>query len=147
MATLLLLALIVVGLFVLSGCAAAVAPSAAAPAGLPDGVAGDSIAQGTGAAMHVATWARKSMSSCWILHHLPDGHFEHFVVSAGVNDVPGRCVPKIAAWMHAHARHGYWLVGYGAGETAMVVNSAAAYGQIVLFFVTGPDHVHPRSYP
>jgi hypothetical protein len=155
MFTLLFIALVIIGLFVLSGCAV-VEPTPAAtpqPSILRDGAGGDSIAWGTGQALHVATFARVGEPSCpnrkrpGILSLLPAEHFNRFVMSAGVNDAPGLCVPKIAAWMSGHTARGYWLVGYGAPESAMVVNSAAAYGQRVLFFTPGPDRVHPRSYP
>jgi len=62
-----------------------------------DAAIGDSIALGTGRALHVHTFARVGASSCWVLAHMPRRQFEHVVISAGINDAPGRCVRLILA--------------------------------------------------
>lgn len=57
---------------------------------------GDSIALGTGKALHVKTYAKAGKSSCWILDHEVPAHKLHdAVVSAGINDEPGPCVGRL----------------------------------------------------
>jgi len=109
-----------------------------------DGAIGDSIGLGTGRALHVATFARERMSSCWILRHkMPSGYFDHLVVSAGVNDAPGRCVWAIAARLHAGVV--VWIRPINsAGPTIDQV--AKKYGFHVITYRVGRDHLHPASY-
>ncbi len=56
---------------------------------------GDSIALGTGHALGVKTYAWTGASSCTILAYMPQGRFDHVVISAGINDPPGYCVEAI----------------------------------------------------
>lgn len=67
------------------------------PAHAQDVAIGDSIAQGTGYALHVPTYARVGASSCYIMKHLPHASFRYVVVSAGINDAPGPCVARVFA--------------------------------------------------
>jgi len=104
-----------------------------------DGAAGDSIAFGTGHALHVATFARERMSSCWILKHevpLAVGHFDHFAISAGVNDAPGPCLEAIINHIDAgayrqcrgRASHSDSLLRSGARSSASALLSGGCSG-------------------
>jgi hypothetical protein len=65
------------------------------PAKAENAAIGDSIALGTGHALHWSTYARQGMGSCWIYAHMPRRHFDSVVVSAGINDPPGACVAQL----------------------------------------------------
>jgi hypothetical protein len=114
-----------------------------------DGAAGDSIAFGTGHALHVATFARERMSSCWILKHevpLAVGHFDHFAISAGVNDAPGPCLEAIIN--HIDAGQFVLILPPGVNSARAHIASVAAARHIqTVSYVPGRDHLHPRSYP
>ena len=56
---------------------------------------GDSIALGTGSALRVQVSAIVGASSCSIAARAPGGHYEHVVISAGINDPPGACLEAI----------------------------------------------------
>ena len=56
---------------------------------------GDSIALGTGSALRVQVSAKVGASSCSIAARAPGGHYEHVVISAGINDPPGACLDAI----------------------------------------------------
>jgi hypothetical protein len=98
-----------------------------------DAALGDSIAEGTGRALGVPTYARVNSSSCWVLRHTPSGPFDHVVISAGINDAPGACVKTLLDRLRARvvvvilpapintaranvereaARHGFATVSY-----------------------------------
>ena len=62
---------------------------------------GDSIMVGTGHALGIPTYAKKSMGSCWIKNHVPLGHFDHAAISAGINDAPGPCLVQIRQKLNA----------------------------------------------
>jgi hypothetical protein len=104
---------------------------------------GDSLAVGAGAALGVPTIAGVSWSSCFIARVTPRARYDHVVISAGVNDPPGRCIAAIRARISAGSV--VWLRPVnGAGPT--VDRVAAAHGDTVLTYATGRDHVHPGSY-
>jgi len=126
--------------------ALALACLAVSAASASDLALGDSIAFGAGHAMHVQTVAKVGASSCAILGFTPRGHFDRVVISAGVNDPPGRCIAKV-------------LASVDAGEVVLIlppgINSArAAIGRLArehgiktVSYIPGPDGIHPRSYP
>ena len=115
----------------------------AAPAFADVGV-GDSIAVGTSRALHIPVYGKERKSSCWILQHMPlQLASEHVVISAGVNDAPGPCVGRIRA--RVSSSHVCWIRPInGAGHTVDLI--AAAYGDRVLLYKIGADHLHPASY-
>jgi hypothetical protein len=83
---------------------------------------GDSIMEGTGPAMGIPTYARKSMGSCWILGHMPTGQYEHAAISAGINDAPGICLAQIRA--RIKARYVTWILPAN-------INSARAHVEAI----------------
>lgn len=66
-----------------------------------DAAIGDSIALGTGRALHVPTYAAVGKGSCDILKFMSRRHFDHVVISAGINDPPGACVTLIRSEVNA----------------------------------------------
>ena len=74
-------------------------PCAAAHAS--DLAVGDCIAVGTGGALGVTTVARVGASSCAIAGRVPAGVWGNVVISAGINDLPGRCVGEVRSRLHA----------------------------------------------
>jgi hypothetical protein len=60
-----------------------------------DAAIGDSIALGTGNALHVPTYAWIGASSCEILSKMPSGPFGHVVISAGINSPSSPCLAEI----------------------------------------------------
>lgn len=106
---------------------------------------GDSIAVGTGQALHVRTAARVGASSCAILGLAPGGAFEHVVISAGINDPPGSCIESIRQ-RYAGAKV-VWIVPARTAARAHVIALAAKYGDRSVYYRAGGDNTHPRSYP
>ena len=114
-----------------------------APAAASNLALGDSLAIGVGGALGVPTIAGVSWSSCRIAQVTPRGHYDRVVISAGVNDVPGRCVAAIRAKINAGLV--VWIRPInGAGPT--IDRVAAAHGDVVITYALGRDHIHPRSY-
>ena len=105
---------------------------------------GDSIALGTGQALHAPTFAKVGASSCWIADHMPSKvEADVVVISAGVNDPPGRCVPIIREKISA--RKVIWIRPINAARVT-VDHVAAQYHDSVITYRVGPDHLHPASY-
>jgi hypothetical protein len=104
---------------------------------------GDSIALGTGQALHILTIATVGMGSCAIAQRVPSAHFSEVVISAGVNDPPGRCVASIRDKLSAD--HVVWIRPINAAGPT-VDRVAAAHGDRVITYTTGRDHLHPASY-
>jgi hypothetical protein len=108
-------------------------------------VIGDSLAVGFGAAAHIETHARVSASSCAIASFVPSGPADVIVVSAGINDPPGRCLDSLRARLHA--RRIIWILPAPINSArAHVAAVAAAHGDATCSYVTGPRSFHPRSY-
>lgn len=111
---------------------------------------GDSIALGTGQALHVRTVAHEGMGSCWILQHAPGGAFDHVLISAGINDAPGRCIEQIRA-KYAGAKVVWVLPAAINAARAHVASVAAAHGdKVVAYRCRGgcsKSNFHPASYP
>ena len=111
---------------------------------------GDSIAKGTGAALHVPTYARTSMGSCWIFHNTPGGHFDHVVLSAGINDPPGPCLEALRARLTAKSV--VWILPAPINAArAHVYAVAARYGDRTVSYSCGRGgctkrNFHPASY-
>lgn len=114
-----------------------------APTRAGDAAIGDSLALGTGTALHIATFAHVGASSCAIVAFAPRASFDRVVVSAGVNDPPGRCVASLRAAIHA--RIVVWIAPVNSARLAVEM-AASAYGDRVIFYRPGPDGVHPSSY-
>jgi hypothetical protein len=115
----------------------------AAPASAGDAAIGDSIALGTGRALHIATFARVGASSCAILGFAPRASFERVVISAGVNDPPGRCVAALRGAVHA--RIVVWICPVNSARQAVEL-AASAYGDRVIEYLPGRDGIHPAAY-
>lgn len=114
-----------------------------------DAAIGDSIALGTGSALGVPTYARSSMSSCWVLRHLPNQSFDRVVISAGINDAPGRCVDDILS--RVQARHVVVILPAPINSArAHVAAVAAAHGAQTLAYACHGgctrSNFHPGSY-
>lgn len=108
-------------------------------------VIGDSIALGTGTALHVETRARVGAPSCEILRKVPGGRYDVVVISAGVNDPPGRCLEAIRA--RVHARRIIWILPAPINSArAHIAAVACEHGDRTVSYVPGRDHLHPRSY-
>lgn len=111
-------------------------------------VIGDSIALGTGMALHVETRARVGAPSCTILHkEVPRGAYrtDTVVISAGVNDPPGHCLEAIRD--RIHARRIIWILPAPVNSArAHVAAVAHKHGDATVSYVPGQDHLHPRSY-
>lgn len=109
---------------------------------------GDSIAWG---AVHLGglpaiSVARVGAPSCEILRAAPRRHFGRVVISAGVNDAPGRCLEAIRAAIDADVVV-FILPPAINSARAHIARVAAAHGDRTVSYEPGPDGLHPRSYP
>jgi hypothetical protein len=112
-------------------------------------VLGDSIALGTGGAMHAPTIARKSMGSCWIAAHTPRFRGAWAVISAGINDAPGACVEAIRS--RVRARRVVWILPAPINSARAHVEAVAAANgdRTISYSCPGPcstSNFHPESY-
>ena len=112
---------------------------------------GDSIALGTGQALGVRVIAVVGEPSCpnryrvGIRARTPSGSFDRVVVSAGVNDPPGRCIAAIRARLRA--RRVVWILPAPVNSARRAVAAVAArWGDRTVSYVAGRDHLHPASY-
>ena len=114
-----------------------------------DAAVGDSIALGTGQALGVPTYARSSMSSCWVLRHSPSGPFDRVVFSAGINDAPGPSVKALFDRVRARVVVVILPAGINSAR-AHVASEAAAHGfRPVSYTCAGgctKRNFHPASY-
>lgn len=122
---------------------AAVSPSKAA-----DMAIGDSIALGTGRALHVPTRARVGASSCAIIAYVPDRAVRHMVISAGIND-GGICDGAVR--IRVHARRVTWVLPAPINAGALAAwRVVKLYGDgFVSYACRGPctrRNFHPASY-
>lgn len=107
-------------------------------------VVGDSLALGTGQALHAPTSAKVGISSCAIVSRMPKTFHDNLVISAGTNDPPGRCVKLIRSL--AHARVVIWILPVN-GARGTVANVAARNGDYVVpYKPQSRNNVHPASY-
>jgi hypothetical protein len=116
---------------------------------LPNAALGDSIAAGTGSALGVSTYAKVGSSSCYILAHTPRIAFNHVVISAGINDAPGRCVAALLN--RVRARDVVVILPAPINSArAHVARLAAKHGvRTVSYTCTGgctKHNFHPGSY-
>ena len=111
---------------------------------------GDSIALGTGSALHVRTVATTGASSCAIAGQAPSGSFDHVVISAGINDAPGNCIEALAK-KYAGSNVVWILPAAINSARAHVAAVAGQYGdKTVSYRCTGGcsrSNFHPGSYP
>jgi len=107
---------------------------------------GDSIALGTGHALHAATVARVGASSCAIYGFMPPVEkIDLIALSAGVNDPPGTCIEKIRARLHGKSV--IWILPPPVNSArAHIAAVAAKNGDRTISYVPGKDGLHPRSY-
>lgn len=119
-----------------------------APA-LPDAAIGDSIAAGTGSALGVSTYAKVGSSSCYISAHLPQGEFDHVVISAGINDAPGPCVDRILSTVRARTIVVILPAPINSARRH-VASVAAQHGAFTVSYVCrggcSRSNFHPGSY-
>ena len=118
-------------------------------------VIGDSLAVGFGAAAHIETHARVSASSCVIASFAPSGSADVIVVSAGINDPPGRCLDSLRARLHA--RRITWILpgpdqqrsrsrgGCSSGARRLNVQLCDGAAQLPSQIVCGAGAVLPRA--
>ncbi len=110
-------------------------------------VIGDSIALGTGTALHVETRARVGAPSCEILRKVPGGRYDVVVISAGVNDPPGRCLEAILAPASTPAASfGYCRRFDQQRSRPMWPRLLCEHGDRTVSYVPGPRPSAPRSY-
>lgn len=105
---------------------------------------GDSIALGVGQTLRIEVAAKIGASSCWIAQHVPSKKYDTVIISAGVNDGNGNhCIEEIRS--RVNAKRVIWIrpVKY-AGESVDAV--ALKYGDTVVTYSVGRDHIHPKSY-
>lgn len=119
------------------------------PAKAADAAIGDSIALGTGNALHIETYARQNMGSCWIEVQTPLKNFDHVVISAGINDPPGSCLQGIRQKVKAGSVT--WIVPAAINPAYKhVLNIASEYGDKVVFYTClggcSKINFHPGSY-
>jgi hypothetical protein len=110
---------------------------------------GDSIALGTGHALGIPTTARSGAGSCKIMSWVTRRHFDHVVLSAGIND-NGKCVAALRA--RIHAEHVIEIIPADINHAAFAVwNSVKVYGdKYVVYECPGArctrKNFHPASY-
>lgn len=108
-------------------------------------VVGDSIAFGLGHAMHAPTYARPGAGSCEIARYaFPRASV--IVVSAGINDAPGRCL--VALYARFHGARVLVVLPKGINSArANVSRLAALRGWETIGYIAPRRGYHPRSYP
>lgn len=109
---------------------------------------GDSIAKGTGEALGAETHAVVGAGSCTIVGFFPPGHFDHAVVSAGIND-GGKCVAQVRAKVDADVV--VWILPANINKGYAAVRAVArAFGdRTVRYTCRGgctKTNFHPDSY-
>jgi hypothetical protein len=113
-----------------------------------DLVLGDSIAVGTGHALHEPTVALSGASSCWALRHAPKGAYDHVVISAGIND-GGGCVARLRA--RVDARRVIWVLPAPINAGRAAVLAAMRPGDRAISYACRGgctrSNFHPASYP
>ena len=108
---------------------------------------GDSLAQGFGWASHFEVYATRSKSSCWIAEHLPSGHFDFMLISAGTNDPPGNCIEQIRTQVQADVVE--WVVPVAPSARAHVISVAHTHGDRLFFYTPSRRKAvwpHPDFY-
>lgn len=117
------------------------------PAHARDLAVGDSIALGTGHALHVPTRAKVGAGSCAIADRMPRGAYDRVVISAGIND-QGLCVQAVRAAVHA--RRVTWILPAPInGGRAMVLAVMRLGDRSVSYACAGGcsrSNFHPASY-
>lgn len=110
---------------------------------------GDSIALGVGTALHVPTYAKSGMSSCWVLRHMPNASFKHAVISAGINDAPGSCIDAIFNKIRANQVVVILPAGINSAR-AHVAQEAQSHGFPTISYTChggcNRGNFHPGSY-
>jgi hypothetical protein len=122
---------------------ACVAPARAENLALVDSIAWGAVHLG---GLHATAAARVGAPSCEALRRLPRRHFDAVVVSAGVNDPPGRCLAALRAALDADVVVFVLPPPINAAR-AHIAAVAAAHGDRTVSYAPGRDGLHPRSYP
>ena len=114
------------------------------------GAVGDSLALGFGEASDFETHAVVGEPSCpnkkWqgILNMVPAKHFRFMLISAGTNDVPGRCIEAIRAKVDADTI--MWVIPVN-GARQHVLSVAKAHHDLELHYTPDKRHwPHPKAY-
>ena len=112
-----------------------------------DAAVGDSIALGTGHALHISTYARVNAGSCEIVRRVPRARYTHLVISAGIND-NGACVAAVRA--RAKARIVIWILPapINAGRAAVLAAMRPGDRSVSYACAGGctKSNFHPASY-
>ncbi len=75
---------------------------------------------------------------------VPAKHYDTLLISAGTNDVPGRCIEQIRSKVNAD--HVIWVVPVN-GARAHVLQVAAAHGDRLFYYVASRRNwPHPDGY-
>jgi hypothetical protein len=105
---------------------------------------GDSIAVGVGAALSIETVGKVGASSCAVLGYTPSGHHNRVVISAGVNDPPGRC--DLAIRQKLRGSKVIWILPATTSARKNIENISRVFGDVTVSYIVGRDGIHPRSY-
>jgi hypothetical protein len=110
---------------------------------------GDSLAVGFGGASHMSVYAKVGASSCVIRWYVPSHHFDGVLISAGTNDVPGRCVASVRARVAKLMTPSrvMWVVPVN-GSRGTVLAVARKWGDELFYYVAqrGRGWPHPHAY-
>lgn len=104
---------------------------------------GDSLAVGTGQALHCDIAAHVGASSRAIVQFAPAKQYDFVVISAGTNDPPGDYIEVV----RARVRSGkiVWILPVN-GARAHVLRVAAAHGDRAVSYTPGRGRVWPHPY-
>ena len=112
-----------------------------------DAAVGDSIAVGTGHALHISTYGRVGAGSCEIVRRVPRASYRHLVISAGIND-NGACVAAVRA--RAKANIVIWILPapINAGRAAVLAAMRPGDRSVSYACAGGctKSNFHPASY-
>lgn len=111
---------------------------------------GDSLALGFGRASGMNTSARVGISSCMIRGYVPSRHYDTVLISAGTNDVPGKCVGQIRQLVanRVHPSRVYWIIPVNQSR-GNVLRVSAQWGDTSVFYVASRRRAvwpHPDHY-
>lgn len=112
-------------------------------------ILGDSIAVGlSGVIKGCMVIAKVGMSSAWILAHAYGGNFDTVYLSSGSNDPYNPALEhNLMATREKYPNSRFAFIEPVNGRASAIVREVARqHNDIVIGFIPGPDHVHPRSY-
>jgi hypothetical protein len=111
---------------------------------------GDSIAVGYGQASHCAIHAKVGKSAHFISQHFTSGNQGSMcIISAGSNDPYSITLHKDLTTIRNSAircNKVIWVIPQNPHAAQIVRQVAYQFGDAVLTFQAGHDHIHPRQY-